>query len=161
MSQQDAAEQLSPLDMVFYATMEVGHMIWSLEGKLTCNIFPARRSRWEMPWAWLEMTMVKKEAESTALWPDCGGKGWSSKRGFTPEQSWTHCGLCCSRKSTPSSGTLHTQINCHTHIEDILTDTFRPGVAFTDPLFSVIWKHTEERAENDVMSINTHGSHTY
>lgn len=44
-SQQDAAEQLSPLDMVFYATMEVGHMIWSLEGKPTCNIFPARRSR--------------------------------------------------------------------------------------------------------------------
>lgn len=62
--------------------------------------------RYEIPWGWLRRVKMKREEEEevTALWPDYGGRSCNTETRVTPKQSWPPSGLCCSRRSTPSSG---------------------------------------------------------
>lgn len=103
---QDAGEELSALDVVFYATLEVSHLSWIIPFLLPEQLYSSSPSdlRWETLWVWLRMVRMRKEEGTAALCPDCGGRSWRSERGATPEQSWAPCGRCCSRRSTPSSG---------------------------------------------------------
>lgn len=104
---QDAAEELSPLDVVFYATLEVSgfSLVLTSQSFYESN-FTSCHLRYETPWGWLRRTRMKTEEEewTTAPWPDFWAKSWKTERWVTQERSWPRSGPCCSRRSTPSSG---------------------------------------------------------
>lgn len=90
-AQQDTAEELSPLDVVFYATLEVRQLADRASTEFTLmfvvctvtksrlfqslqSIFTCSDLRYETLWGWLKRMRMKKEEERTARWPDSGGR---------------------------------------------------------------------------------------